>query len=146
MCPVDFSPHPELELQQAELQPPESGSQAEREPLLLWLLAELVPLGGLAVLVLAEAASPAALVADTADIAHRRAASAEEEVVADKESAAVALRDGRGERSEKEQRELKKEDFFIFHIPNTHKKNSLLLIFCQQGKYLALSEEGMGCR
>lgn len=59
---------------------------------------------GLAVPVLVEAASPAAVAADTVD--NRTAASAE--VVADKEAAVVELQDGRGERSEQEQRELKK--------------------------------------
>ncbi len=85
---------PGLELQQAELQ--QSGS------LVLQLLAAQLQLTGPAVLPLAEAASPAAPVVDTADT-ERRAAACVEVAVADKEA---ELQDGQGERSEWEQREL----------------------------------------
>ena len=89
------SAHPGPEARQAELQ--QLDSRAEQEPLVLWLLAGPVQLVGLG---LVEAAS---LAVDMADTVHST-----EAAVADRNAAAVALRDGRGEPSEQEQRELNK--------------------------------------
>lgn len=68
--------HPGLELQPAELQQLDSGSQAQPEPLVLWPLAELVPLVPVegAAPVLVEVARAAAVAADMAGNERRRAA------------------------------------------------------------------------
>lgn len=89
------SPHPGPEPQQAERQQLES--RAEQEPLVLWLLVGPVQLVGLC---LGEAASLAVDMVDTVR--------STEAVVAGKNAAAVELRDGRGEPSKMEQRELNK--------------------------------------
>lgn len=66
--------HPGLELQPAELQQLDSGSQAQPEPLVLWPLAELVPPVEGAAPVLVEVARAAAVAADMAGNERRRAA------------------------------------------------------------------------
>lgn len=129
---------PGLVQQQAELQHLQSGS-----PLHQQLLAELVQLVGPAVLHQVEAASPAAAAVDTVGTDHRAAACAEV-VVAGKEAEGAELRDGRGERSEREQRELKPKEKLM------KTKSSLvcfykLRLIRQQCKYLTWSEEGTGC-